>query len=69
MQFDKSVESRLKLEVRKFYESHFWDCGDMGKNWEPLLQPPGPNRIKTGSRNAICSTQRLLSSLIHQLLP
>ena len=32
MQFGESVESRLKLKVRKFHESHIWDCGDMGKN-------------------------------------
>ena len=32
MQFGKNVESRLELKVRKFHESHFWDCGDMSKN-------------------------------------
>ena len=69
MQFGKSVESRLELKVRKFHESQFWDCGDIrAKPRSPLLQPPGPNKITTGSRNAICSTQLLLSPLIHQLL-
>ena len=32
MQFGKNVESRLKLQVRKFYDSQFRDCGDMSKN-------------------------------------
>ena len=32
MQFGKSVESRLKLKVRKFDKSHFWDCGDVSKS-------------------------------------
>ena len=38
------------------------------KTRSPLLQSPGPNKIKTGSRNTICSAQLLLSSLIQQLL-
>ena len=42
MQFGKSVESRLKLKVRKFHKSQFRNCGDMGKNYElsycPLAQ-------------------------------
>ena len=62
------MESKLKLNDRKFHESRFWDCGVMVKNYESLSQPPGPNKIKTGSRNAICSTQLLLSPVIHQLL-
>ena len=37
MQSGKSVESRLKLKVRKFHESHFWDCADMGKTRSSLL--------------------------------
>ena len=36
------------------------------KTRSPLLQFPGPNKIKTGYRNAICSTQLLLSPLIYQ---
>ena len=61
MQFGKNVESRLKLKVRKFHESHFRDCGDMSKTRSPFLQPPGPSKIKTGFHDAICSTQLLLT--------
>ena len=69
MQFVKNVESKLKLKVRKLHESHFGDCGDMGKKLEAAPSyAPGPNKIKTGSSNAICSTKLLLSPLIHQLL-
>ena len=34
----------------------------MGKNQQPLLKPPGSNKVKAGSRNAICSTQLLFKS-------
>ena len=75
MQFGKSVESKLKLKARKlklkaksFMRVTFGIVMIWAKTRNPLLQPPGPNKIKTGSRDAIYSTQLLLSPLIHQLL-
>ena len=66
MQFGKNVESRLKLKL--WMRVTFGIVMIWAKTGSPLLQPPGPNKIKTGSRNAICSTQLILSPLIHQLL-